>query len=47
VKRRLAALHGSDATLEVTKSDAAFRVELRLPAFRAGGPAPDPQSPLA
>jgi LytS/YehU family sensor histidine kinase len=45
VKRRLAALHGSDATLEVTRSDAAFRVELRLPASHAGSAAgPGPQS---
>jgi LytS/YehU family sensor histidine kinase len=47
VKRRLAALHGADASLEVTKSEDAFRVELRLPAFRAGAPAPDPRSPPA
>jgi len=43
VKRRLAALHGADATLEVTQSEELFRVELRLPASRAAGLAPDPQ----
>jgi LytS/YehU family sensor histidine kinase len=45
VKRRLAALHGADATLEVKASDDTFRVELRLPAFRAGGPAPTTPPP--
>ncbi len=47
VRRRLAALHGTDAELEVKATDDAFRVELRLPALRATGPALDPQPPLA
>ena len=43
VRRRLAALHGGDATLEVNSTDEAFRVELRLPASRGDAPpAPTP-----